>query len=58
MFYMFIKMSSGWYCQKISGISTADTHAHIANGDMVVFMDDIEDFCDTMDVKMEDITIA
>jgi hypothetical protein len=54
---MFIKVNTKWYTRNITNVPTAAVHAHVANGEMVIFMDDIVDFCYTMKVKMEDITL-
>lgn len=58
--YMFIKMSSKWFCKEITDLFTENPNieAHVENGEMVVFMDDIEEFCDQMKVKQDEIEMV
>ena len=55
--YMFILMSSGWYCQQVESIRDAsyDAQQHIDNGDTVAFGDDKQYFADQMNVPVTDI---
>ena len=58
MYYMFVKMSSGWFGKEVLGIKHAsyDAEAHVDNGEVVVFTDDIEAFTDEMGIESDDIT--
>ena len=60
MYYMFIKMSSKWFCKKMTSLSSeaVNVEAHIANGDTVILVDDIEEFCDMMDVEQDEIEMV
>jgi len=55
-YYMFILMGSGWHGKKITRTKTADLEAHVANGDPVVFTDDIDAFTELMKIEKDDIT--
>ncbi len=60
MFYMFIKMSSKWFCKEVDSLfaETENIRQHMANGEIVVLVDDIEEFCYTMEVKMDEIEMV
>ena len=57
--YMFILMSSGWYCKEYEDIHQAayDATDHVNNGDTVAFGDDIDYFAEQMKISVDDITI-
>ena len=55
MFYMFVKMSSGWFGVKMTAICRADVMAFITNGEIVVFADDIEGFAEEIGIEVNDI---
>jgi len=60
MFYMFVKMSSGWFSEEIDNDleSVSDKATmHIENGDIVAFSDDIENFAHEMGISEKDIII-
>jgi len=56
MFY-FVKLSSGWFGKEIESVdsNSEDIQAHAENGDIVVVMDDVDAFCEAMNVKESDI---
>ena len=58
--FMFIKMSSKWYCKEVESLFSENPNieAHVGNGTMVVLMDDIESFCDEMDVEKDEIEMV
>ena len=58
--YMFIQMSSKWYCKENISLFTESPNieAHVANGEMVILTDDMEEFCSTMGVNEEDIEMV
>lgn len=58
MIYMFILMSSGWYCKEYESMRDAvdDATDHITNGETVAFQDDIEYFAEQMKISQDDIT--
>ena len=60
MVYMFILMSSGWYCKEYDSVSAVawDAQNHIDNGDTVAFGDDKEYFAEQMKIKEEDIKVV
>ena len=55
--YMFILMSSGWYCKEVDSISSIAYEAqdHIDNGDTVAFGDDKDYFAEQMKISVDDI---
>ena len=57
MIYMFILMSSGWYCKEYECLRDAsfDAQNHIDNGDTVAFQDDKDYFADQMKINVADI---
>ncbi len=60
MLYMFIKMSSKWFCKKVESIyfEEANIKDHIENGNIVCFADDIEDFASEMEIEENDIEMV
>ena len=55
--YMFILMSSGWYCRKVESIEDVaeDAQNIIDSGDTVAFGDDKEYFAEQMKISVDDI---
>ena len=58
--YMFIKMSSSWFCKTVQSISSSMSNAmeHVRNGEIIAYADDIEGFADEMGIEVEDIEMA
>jgi hypothetical protein len=57
---MFVKMSGGWFCKEIDSLSAQQRNivAHIDNGEIVAFSDDVETFASEMEIEVEDIEMA
>ena len=55
MFYMIVKMSSGWYGKKIHKVNADDVKAFADSGEPVVIVDDLELFTETTGVEINDI---
>lgn len=55
--FMFILMSSGWYCKEVESIRDAayDAQNLIEGGDTVAFGDDKEYFAEQMKINVSDI---
>jgi hypothetical protein len=58
--FMFILMSSGWYCKEYDSVRDAadDANDHINNGDTVAFQDDVDYFAEQMKISKDDITMV
>ena len=56
MFYMFIKMSSGWHGKKVSYIKQSYAEEFINSGEMIVYTDDIDEFVEVMGIHKDEIT--
>lgn len=57
MLYMFIKMSSKWFCREIETIESVARNVmlHVESGELVTFADDVEGFADEMEIEVTDI---
>ena len=60
MLYMLIKMSSKWYCKEVDSLfqENENIEDHCNNGEMVIFVDELETFCYEMKIKMENIEMV
>ena len=57
---MLIKMSSKWYCKEVTSLfaENANIRSHCENGEMVIFVNDLENFTAEMDVELDDIEMV
>lgn len=58
--YSLVKMSSGWFCSKISDIEDGleNIQTHVDSGEPVVLIDDLDYFCDQFKVDSGDIAMV
>lgn len=59
--YMFVKMSSKWFCVEFNIDREADREnmmLHIENDNLVAFANDIECFAEEMEIEVDDIEMA
>ena len=57
---MLIKMSSKWFCKEVTSLfqENSNVEQHCENGEMVIFVDDLETFTSEMDVEIDDIEMV
>ena len=60
MYYMFIKMSSGWFCKEVEDVRAASSDAmvHVEGGEIVAFGDDVGSFADEMGIREDEIQMV
>ena len=60
MIYMFIKLSTGWFCKEISDVKSYenDIQDHVDEGEIIAIGDDIEYFADEMNINVDDINMV
>lgn len=58
--YMFVKMSSGWFCEKVQSMSSSMSNAmeHVSQGEIIAYADEIEGFADEMGIEVDDIEMV